>query len=292
LLEDVLRHLLAKAGCYPAHPPTLDKILFVVMCATANKQRVEWMHETWLPWIPPQNLVLLSDAPIGNFNMTVLPELPADSYIRRHYPNATSYQAANLRHLASMQWLGKVHPSALDGMDWVFMVDDDTFVNPPMLLQFLQPFPPTLPLFFGHVWDNPSWLPSNGGKKLAYTSGGGGMLMSKAAYLRFAALLFTAECGVVDALNDITFGTCSPAAGVVKIHSTKFKPEREAATYAPFLYDVGQWVTRHRATSREQLLAFTCIVAKRYGLAHRLCGDIVVVCDPACHMSHGETLLT
>jgi hypothetical protein len=289
LLEDVLRHLLAKAGCYPAHPPTLDKILFVVMCATANKQRVEWMHETWLPWIPPQNLVLLSDAPIGKFNMTVLPELPADSYIRRHYPNATSYQAANLRHLASMQWLGKVHPSALDGMDWVFMVDDDTFVNPPMLLQFLQPFPPTLPLFFGHVWDNPSWLttilPGNGGEKLAYVMGGSGMLISKAAFLRFALVLFTPECEVVAAFNDITLGMCL-AAGVVKVHSTKFKPEREAAVHDPYVYDVGEWVTRHRATSREDLLAFTCVVAKRYRLPHRLCGDVAVVCDPACHMAH------
>jgi hypothetical protein len=67
--------------------------------------------------------VLLSDAPIGKFNMTVLPELPADAYIRRLYPNATTYEAANLRHSASMQWLGKVHPSALDSINWEFMVD-------------------------------------------------------------------------------------------------------------------------------------------------------------------------
>jgi hypothetical protein len=49
LLEDVLRHLLAQTSCYPAQPPTLDKILFVVMCGTDSKQHVEWMHETWLP---------------------------------------------------------------------------------------------------------------------------------------------------------------------------------------------------------------------------------------------------
>jgi hypothetical protein len=56
-------------------------------------------------------------------------------------------------------------------------------------------------LFFGHVGDNPPWLtyilPGNGEEKLAYVTGGSGVLMSKAAYLRFAALLFTPECEVV-----------------------------------------------------------------------------------------------
>lgn len=156
LLEDVLRQqLMGMDTCGPPTTVTLNKILFVVMCSLNKTERVDALNQTWLAWLPPQNVILLSDARIPGFPMTILPSLPADEHIKSKYPHPTNYQAANLRHLRSVQWLGKVNSTALQNIDWVFFVDDDTFVNLPMLLMFLQNVPPSLPVLFGQYWDTP-----------------------------------------------------------------------------------------------------------------------------------------
>jgi len=103
LFEEVLIHKLQEASCVPSLVTTLDRVLFVVMCSSDKQERVGWLSQTWLAWVPPRNVVLLSDTMIPGYNVTLLPSLPGDAYVKTKFPNPNNYDAANLRHLLSVQ---------------------------------------------------------------------------------------------------------------------------------------------------------------------------------------------
>lgn len=144
LLDDVLHHLLMDKACLPAQQQatTLENVLFVIMGSADKKERLLAQNNTWLAWVPPDNAVLLSDAEVEGLNVTVLPQLPADDIIAKAFTGRqpTNYEKANLRCVKSIQWLGKYKEASLQGIDWVFMVDDDTFVNIPLLMLYLRRF--------------------------------------------------------------------------------------------------------------------------------------------------------
>lgn len=281
LLEDVLRQRVGMLGsCNSPANLTLDKILFLVMCSVDKKERVEWLNQTWLSWLPQQNVILLSNASIPGYSMTILPSLPADEYIATKFGHPIGYHAANLRHLKAIQWLGMVNTTILHDIHWIVMVDDDTFVNLPLLLMFLQDLPASLPLMLGHLWDS-AWFPQ--WKGLAWPAGGAGMVFTKEAFHRLAVVLFTPSCNMGHALNDITIGYCTVAANVTKVHTRKFLPERINGIYNPSIHDVGMAVTMHRAVDRQHQVSSTCVVSKRFGWPHPLCSNYSIVCNPACH---------
>lgn len=281
LLEDVLLQTLANTSCRPLETGQVDRLLFVVMCSSDKRERIEWLLQTWLAWLPPQNIVLLSDVDIPGYPLSVLPPLPADAYINSKFPNPSNYQSANLRHLRSVQWLGKINTTAIQKVDWIFMVDDDTFVNLPLLLLYLRHIPSDLPFLIGHLWDSPPWDAKL--KGLAYPSGGAGMLLSKVAFKGLAEVLFTPLCEMQTYLNDVTIGLCAHAANITKVHSSKFLPERIEGTYTPVISDVGMVLTMHRAVDRKHMEDSTCIVSKRFNWPHKLCSNFSVMCNPECH---------
>lgn len=281
LLEDVLLHKLKESRCMAAEGVDSHSVLFIIMCSADKKERVSWLHETWLAWLPRQSVMLLSDGEIPGYNMTVLPPLPADSYVHQKFPSPTGYQAANLRHLKSIQWLGKVESQHLQGVDWVFMVDDDTFVNVPLLLIALQSVPASLPVLFGHIWYAPTWAESL--KHLAWPSGGAGMLFSKVAFQQLASVMFTPQCEMNTFLNDVTVGMCAVKAEITKVHSVRFLPECINATYSPGVLDVGMAITMHRAVERQHMVESACIVSKRFDWPLKLCENRTVACSHACH---------
>jgi hypothetical protein len=288
LFEEVLIHKLQEASCAPSPVTTLDRVLFVVMCSSDKKERVSWLTQTWLAWVPPRNVVLLSDTVIPGYNVTLLPSLPGDAYVKTKFPNPNNYDAANLRHLLSVQWLGKVNEEALDDIDWVFMVDDDTFVNLPMLLSLVRQIPPSLPLVVGHMWDSPPW--DNQLKGVAWPSGGAGMLFTKAGFHRLALNLFEPVCDMRRCLNDVTIGLCATASKVTKIHSDKFQTERIETSSRPLVRDAGVAVTVHRVIEWQHAIDYTCLVSKRFNWSHPLCDNVSVPCDPVCHMEHTEMI--
>ena len=277
ILEDVLIHKLQEMSSTPPTVTTLDRILFVVMCSSDNKERVSWLSQTWLAWVSPSNVMLLSDTEIPRYNVTMVPSLPGDAYVRNKFPNPSNYDAANLRHLLSVQWLGKVKKEALDGFDWVFMVDDDTFVNLPMLLILMRRIPPSLPLLVGHMWDSPLWDAQL--KGVAWPSGGAGMLFTKEGFKRLAQNLFEPVCDMRRCLNDVTIGLCATASKVTKVHSDKFQPERN-----DLVRDAGVAVTVHRVVEWEHAIDYTCLISKRFDWSHPLCKNASVPCNPVCHM--------
>lgn len=231
---------------------------------------------------------MLSDKEIQGHNITVLPRLPGDAYVDAKFSNPTNYEAANLRHLRSVQWLGRIKRDALENIHWVMMVDDDTFVSPPMLLMLLRKIPPSLPLLLGQIWDSPAW--DSNLKGLAYPSGGAGMLFSKVAFQRLAVNLFEHACDMRNFMNEVTIGLCATASNITKVHSNKFQPERVEAIYHPSIQDAGMMVTVHRVVEWQQALEYVCLVSKRFSWPHALCNNVSTPCGPACNMKKEELL--
>lgn len=291
ILEDVLLNLLSKHGCTPEPPAggpsaLLHKVLFVVMGSSDLQDRLLSMRDTWLAWVPASNVVMLSDAPAPGLNITVLPELPADAYLEEVFGNVSArdnYHKANLRHLKSVQWLGQQKQEALLDIDWVMMVDDDTFVNVPLLLHFLAQFPASLPMSFGIIIDSGPWDPFL--KGVAFPQGGAGMLFSKPGFLRLAEHVLSPQCCDKKELlaNDVAIGFALPRANVVKVHSALFYPEEAANSYDVVIQDVGMRISQHRSNERQKMLENLCIVSHRYQWPHPLCNNTTVPCDPACH---------
>ena len=122
LLEHVLLNKLQEAACSPPAATPLERVLFVVMCSHDKQERVAWLHQSWLTWIPPHNVVLLSDQQLPGYNITLLPSLPRGAYLQAKFPNPSNYEAANLRHLKSVQWLGRVRWRTLVGSSWSMMI--------------------------------------------------------------------------------------------------------------------------------------------------------------------------
>jgi hypothetical protein len=226
--------------------------------------------------------MLLSGKPMPGYNITVLPELlDVDNYLsaKKFATNdAPDRKDANLRQLKAMWWVGRWPSSQMQ--PWVFFLDDDTFVNLPLLLRLIRQIPSSLPLLVGHIWHGPG---------TSWPSGGAGMLMTRAALQQLASVLFSTSCDSDSYLNDVTVGKCAVAANVTKVHSNLFLPEAKAlhdAINQPWTeakLDAGMLVTTHRLTQPVQMASATCIVADRFEWSHPKCKDTIVcgsVCSP------------
>jgi hypothetical protein len=288
ILEDALRYKVQLPACAAARPESqgpiaLDSVLFVVMASKDRQERAHNMHGSWMHWVPKQHIVLLAEGQIPGLNTIQIPGLPVDAYIRQKVPTPNNYTAANLRHLRAVWWLGRL--PAVQQYSWVFLVDDDTFVNVPLLLMFLKDIPPHLPLLFGRMWNQQDTEYPNG---WVFPSGGAGMLFTRSGFQKVASILFTPKCELGDPpLNDHTIGKCCRPAGVAKVHTARFVSNRvdlrSPVTGNPASRnDEGMAVTVHRTTSKQHAVRFTCTVAARYGWDHPLCGNSKVDCGAAC----------
>jgi hypothetical protein len=163
-----------------------------------------------------------------------------------------------------MWWLVHVQPGLLLSYDWIFYVDDDTFVNVPLLLSHLYGIPAHLPLLVSHIHSTLRANPS-------FPSGGSGMLFARAALQQLGSVLFSPLYEVREAVNDITVGRCSRAANVTRVHSTSFLKDVKILQQNEGWLDAGKVVTVHYVKAREQGMQFTCLVAKRFGWMHPQC---------------------
>ena len=244
-------------------------MLFVVMCSQDLPQRVADMVAGWVHWVPPENVILLCGAEIPGLNVTFIPRLSIDDQVNVKFKKQSGKTAANLRHLRSIWWLANEQHEVLQNYDWVMYVDDDTFVNVPVLLSFLDGIPSHLPLLASHIHFNRTSPPN-----LAYPSGGSGMLFSRPGLERLGSVLFSPLCEVRQAVNDITVGRCSKPANIVRVHSTRFLSQvvhlNQSGGNPPRL-DIGMVVSAHYVKEKQHVLEFTCLVAARFGWPHPLC---------------------
>lgn len=276
VLEEVLLNRLSQYSCKEHSHINISEVLFVIMCSHDLQGRAKAISESWLQWVPRS--LLIADQQIAGVNVTII---PTGQHHRKLHVNHTNYVAANILQLKSMKWL-VARPSEMMGVKWIFLVDDDTFINVPFLVSFLRRLPHSLPVLLGFMFNDPEWEPI---KNISWPSGGAGMLMSRVAFERLAALLFTPECQVIRNYNDMTLGLCSSKARVAKVHSGKFYPEpswMQPFRYTRDVFDAGMVLTLHRVNPASQM-THTCLVSKRFEWQHPACNSTQVTCNPVCY---------
>jgi hypothetical protein len=189
--------------CLVAAPSPLssDHVTFLVMSSSLNVARLQGVQQTW--GSTASKIVYMGDQAING--MTTLPSL------RGH----GSRRDAQHRTLLGMKWIHQ--QEHLNNSKWFALMDDDTFVNVKVLSHILQTLDSYVPFMLGHVWD----CCVARGSELPFTSGGAGIIVSKAAFDVLVPHLYTETCPFVTA-NDITLGLCAKRLGVLQIHDSRF----------------------------------------------------------------------
>ncbi|XP_039887820.1 beta-1,3-glucosyltransferase isoform X1 [Simochromis diagramma] len=113
------------------------------------------------------------------------------------------------------RFLGKAVPKA----DWLLIVDDDTLISLPRLRQLLRCYDPKEAVSLGERYGYGLIQ-----KGYSYTTGGGGMVLSRTAVSR----LLSSSCGCYsdDAPDDMVLGRCFTTLGVPITHSPLFHQAR------------------------------------------------------------------
>jgi hypothetical protein len=231
----------------PSAPP--PRVLFVVLTSTATRERAAALRSSWLRWVvrrdapavpvphaAPLQWLLAADcrsfgAPAACGSGAVLVSDAADvatgATMAPGAAGRPSYSDAQTRQFATLAALARV--GALAQWDWVALVDDDTWVNVPALLDTLSQLRPDVSAVLGYVWDGMRW-----NSNMAALAGGAGMLLSAAAAATLASRLPTAAtdpaadlapgacafCGY----NDVSLSACAWHSGVPVVHVSALRP--------------------------------------------------------------------
>jgi len=197
---DEARDILPCLASAPS-PLSSNDVTFLVMSSTVNVQRLRGVQSTW--GSTASKIVYMGDEAMHG--MTTLPALQGRG----------SRRDAQHRTLLGMKWLWQ--QERLNSSKWFALMDDDTFVNVKVLSQILQTLDSSVAFMLGHVWD--CCVARN--SELPFTSGGAGIIVSKAAFDIMVPHLYTEICPFVTA-NDVTLGLCAKRLGVLQIHDSRF----------------------------------------------------------------------
>ena len=181
-------------------------VLFIVMASAKNIERARLLTQTWLRWTKG-NFFIFTEITNASVPMISLPELE----------NKTTWADAQHRQLRGSQWLMKNRSDLVKTVKWFMFVDDDTWVNVPALLSYLQLFDHRASLSLGFLWDD-VWV-----AKWSFVTGGAGVIFSQAAFVSVVPAIYGEECPFNTA-NDVTWMHCQKRKGVTKIHSDRFSP--------------------------------------------------------------------
>ena len=220
-----------------------------LQASTERKDRIKTQKASWMRWA--QYVVAFADAADSDLGIITLPEIQ----------NKTGFNEAQTRQLHGMKWIQN-NRQDLTSKKWFFLVDDDTWVNVPSLLEYISCFPETLPLSFSHIY-----LRHN----RAVYNGGAGMLFSRAAFQRIAAAMFTTTCPLSEVPpapmnNDNILSACAHSTGVLKVTSSKFGAY--AGTASPG--DDAGWldqITMHKVTDIKLAELMWCWSERLHGHA-------------------------
>ena len=227
----------------------VEDVVFVVMASQAKRERVVTQRSSWMRWA--EHIFVFADVDDVELGLMTTPEIA----------NKTGFGEAQVRQLYGMRWLYHERRDLMD-KKWFFLVDDDTWVNVPSLLEFVSPFPPSLPLSFSHIY-----LRHN----RAVYNGGAGMLFSNEAFSRIAAALFTSKCSLDDIPpaplnNDNILSACAYFSGVLKVTSSKFSSYGGTEFIDPL--DDSGWldqITMHKVTDRQLAETMWCWSERLHG---------------------------
>ena len=163
-----------------------------------------------------------------------------------------SYGDAQHRQLRGMQWLLQTQQQHMvDGIDWFFFIDDDTWVNLPILHRFVSLLDPQIPMLCGHEH-----------YKSKIFNGGAGILLSRPAFKAISQRLYTDTCPFLGT-NDNTITMCSyTVPGLIRIHSAllfAFYPH-----YIESPSDFIERITIHPVKDLELVKAMTSVTKEVY----------------------------
>lgn len=176
-------------------PSTMQAVAFVVMTSSVTKELHLGQLRTWLHDAP--HVWAFSDGYDGLFVHT-LPSLYGKN----------TYGDAQHRQLRGMQWLYR-NQEKLHGVDWIFMIDDDTWVNMPVFSRVLPLLDQNTSILCGYQADNGMF------------NGGAGMLMSRRAFDTITPRLYSDTCPFAGT-NDNTVTVCARRSNVTMMHSGMF----------------------------------------------------------------------
>jgi hypothetical protein len=205
----------------------MHTVAFIIMTSSVTKELHLAQRRIWLRDVP--HIWAFSDEYDDIFVHT-LPSL----YGRK------TYKDAQHRQLRGMQWLYR-HPGKLRGVEWIFLIDDDTWVNMPVFSRMLSLLDSNISLLCGYQAENGMF------------NGGAGILLSRQAYNIIAPRLYSEICPFMGA-NDDTVTECARKSDIHMIHSGMFS---FYPTYIDSAVDFIEQITVHPVKDHALVEAMT-----------------------------------
>lgn len=211
--------------------PNETSIAYIIMTSLVTRDLHLSQRRTFLR--NAKHVWAFSDVDDGIFT-TTLPELEGKG----------TWQDAQHRQLRGMQSLHL--PLEIT---WIFMIDDDTWVNTPVLHRFISLLPRDPVMMCGHVTIN------------NMNNGGAGMLISRRLYDIIVPKFYTEECPFLG-VNDDTVTSCArKTPNVTLMHSSAFQFYPKSIDYANQFIDQ---ITIHPVKDPELMQAMTATVNEFY----------------------------
>lgn len=149
----------------------LEHILFGVMTSGVNSRRARATKATWCGAAGIKCVFFSETAETAKEVEPVV----------AFYDIGSDYKSAQLKFLPALQFL-KTHPDFRSGkVQWVMLVDDDTFVLSRNLMLTLDQFGAGSTRYIGHTCPEAVVKKRNGGPSHDFVMGGGGSLLSRLA---------------------------------------------------------------------------------------------------------------
>lgn len=229
-------------------PVSVTDVLFVTVGFSKYRNLSRINTLTWLNRTEYYIFADVNDSSIPNF--FTLPEIRGK----------TSLQDSKHRQLRGVVWLMK--SKRIDSSKkWIFVCDDDAWVNVPSLLNYLGNFDPSLPIAIGKVFDN------NFVRDFAFHNGGAGRAISRTALRLVTEHLYKTKRCPIFLNEDTTFALCFHRLGILKIDSDKFNveppvilPSRNDSFFL-FRSNYLNAISFHHFSSYEIYLKMTCDAA-------------------------------
>ncbi len=255
----------AKAGHFGNLMPLLSTlldpkdVLFIIMGSLKYVHKAMIIKETWLQW-SEGNFFIFADVDNASIPLKTLPQLK----------NKPSREDAQHRQLIGSQWLINNRSELIKKVKWFVFADDDTWINVPALLSYLQLFDYRMKLSIGYIWDD-IWITG-----WSYFSGGAGIVLSQSAFMSVMPAIYTKECPFKD-WNDLTLMHCQKQKGITKIHSDRFFwnniPDMNSFHRLMPVYYVSK-VTFHYVNDGIVAKRMTCDVAVYWKWPIKGCGNV------------------
>ncbi|XP_053671783.1 glycoprotein-N-acetylgalactosamine 3-beta-galactosyltransferase 1-like [Anopheles nili] len=183
---------------YPVSPSSINltesvRVLCWVMTTPANHQeKVPHIKSTW--GARCNKLLIMSSVADPTIGSIALPVEEGRKSLWNKTREAFRY----------------IYEHHLEGYDWFFKADDDTYVVVENLRYFLHSYSSELPIYFGSKFRYPQYV------KQGYFSGGAGYVLSREAVRRFHELALRDEelCSSAYDTEDLEMGKCMESVNV------------------------------------------------------------------------------